>query len=156
MGLGVLDSMLGPTMHPPPMPEQASLFRSGVPLDSPLEDHSLWDLAFIALCQELSIFFLGEGAHPYLCNISALCHTHRHQNYCQVDMFSFWCILKPTDILFLSWGCLERSKSLPLRIYPNDDMDWAPMQLWRSGLPKVLKLDREDLMQPVQGFLEQD
>ena len=31
----------------PPMPEQAGLFRSGVPLDSPLEGHSLWDLALI-------------------------------------------------------------------------------------------------------------
>ena len=29
------------------MPEQASLFRSGVPLDSPLEGHLLWDLALI-------------------------------------------------------------------------------------------------------------
>ena len=29
------------------MPEQASLVRSGVPLDSLLEGHSLWDLALI-------------------------------------------------------------------------------------------------------------
>ena len=28
----------------PLMPEQAKLFRSGVPLDSLLEGHSLWDL----------------------------------------------------------------------------------------------------------------
>ena len=45
VGLGVLNSMLGPTFSP--MPEQASLFGSGVPLDSPLEGHSLWDLALI-------------------------------------------------------------------------------------------------------------
>ena len=32
----------------PLMPEQASLFRSGVPLDSPLKGHLLWDLALIA------------------------------------------------------------------------------------------------------------
>ena len=31
----------------PLMSEQASLFRSGVPLYSPLEGHSLWDLALI-------------------------------------------------------------------------------------------------------------
>ena len=31
----------------PPMPEPASLFKSGVPLYSPLEGHSLWDLALI-------------------------------------------------------------------------------------------------------------
>ena len=31
----------------PLMPEQASLFRSGVRLDSPLEGHSRWDLALI-------------------------------------------------------------------------------------------------------------
>ena len=30
------------------MPEQASLLRSGIPLDGPLEGHSLWDLASIA------------------------------------------------------------------------------------------------------------
>ena len=29
------------------MLEQASLFRSGVPLDSRLEGHSLWDLALV-------------------------------------------------------------------------------------------------------------
>ena len=29
------------------MPEQASLFRSGVPFHSPLERHLLWDLALI-------------------------------------------------------------------------------------------------------------
>ena len=29
------------------MPEQASLLRSGGPLDSPLVGHSLWDLALI-------------------------------------------------------------------------------------------------------------
>ena len=29
------------------MPEQASLFRSDVPLASPLEGHLLWDLALI-------------------------------------------------------------------------------------------------------------
>ena len=42
VGLGVLDSMLGPTFSP-----DASLFRSGFPFHSPLEGHSLWDLALI-------------------------------------------------------------------------------------------------------------
>ena len=37
------------------MPEQASLFRSGVPLDSPLEGHSLWDLALITPGSELAL-----------------------------------------------------------------------------------------------------
>ena len=31
----------------PPMPEKASLFRSGVPLYSPLQGHLLWNLALI-------------------------------------------------------------------------------------------------------------
>ena len=31
----------------PLMPEQASLFKTGIPLDSPLEGHLLWDLASI-------------------------------------------------------------------------------------------------------------
>ena len=31
----------------PLMPEHASLFRSGVPLDCPLKGHSLWDFALI-------------------------------------------------------------------------------------------------------------
>ena len=39
--------MLGPTS--PLMPEQASLFRSGVLLDSPLEGHSLWEDPHLAL-----------------------------------------------------------------------------------------------------------
>ena len=41
VGLEVLNSMLGPPF--PLMPEQASLCGPGVPLDSPLEGHSLWD-----------------------------------------------------------------------------------------------------------------
>ena len=45
VGLGVSGSMLPPPF--PLRPEQASLFGSGVPLDSPLEGHSLWDLALI-------------------------------------------------------------------------------------------------------------
>ena len=45
VGLGVHNSMLGPSC--PLMPEQASLFRSGVLLDSPLKGHSLWGLALI-------------------------------------------------------------------------------------------------------------
>lgn len=43
LGRGVHDSMLGPTF--PLMPEQASLFESGVPFDNLLEGHSLWDSA---------------------------------------------------------------------------------------------------------------
>ena len=40
------------------MPEQAiSLFRSGVPLDSPLEDDSLWDLALITPGSAMSYLF---------------------------------------------------------------------------------------------------
>ena len=37
----IIDSMLGPTgcAPSPLMPQQASLFRSGVPLDSPLKGH---------------------------------------------------------------------------------------------------------------------
>ena len=46
------------------MPEQASLFRTGVPLDSPLEGHSLWDLALItpgSARSYLSYFILPAG-----------------------------------------------------------------------------------------------
>ena len=47
------------------MPEQASLFRSGVPLNSPLEGHLLWDLAsnHAWLSQELSILFYFTELH---------------------------------------------------------------------------------------------
>ena len=43
----------------PLMPEQASLFRSGVPFDSLLEGHSLWDLALLTsgLAREISTLF---------------------------------------------------------------------------------------------------
>ena len=37
-----LDSMLGPAFSP-----DASLFRHGVPFDSPLQGHLLWDVALI-------------------------------------------------------------------------------------------------------------
>ena len=37
------------------MPEQASLVRSGVPLDTPVEGHLLWDLAWLS--QESYILF---------------------------------------------------------------------------------------------------
>ena len=42
VGLGVLASMLGPAC--PVMPEQASLFGSGVPFDISLEGHLRWGL----------------------------------------------------------------------------------------------------------------
>ena len=46
------------------MPEQASLFRCGVPLDSPLERHSLWDLALFTpdlVRSYLFIYFANLG-----------------------------------------------------------------------------------------------
>ena len=56
MGLRVLDSMLAPPS--PLMPEQASLFRSGVPLDSPPEGRLLWDLAFLTPgCARTYLFY---------------------------------------------------------------------------------------------------
>ena len=50
---------------PPPslMPKQASLFRYGVPLDSPLEGHfalhSLWDLASITPAEPGVVLFIS-------------------------------------------------------------------------------------------------
>ena len=42
------------------MPEQASLFRSGVPRDSPLKGHLLWDLALTTpgLARNYPIYFI--------------------------------------------------------------------------------------------------
>ena len=56
--------MLGPTS--PLMPEQASLFRSGVPVGAPLGGHSLWGLALITPGSARSYLFyfniiLGQG-----------------------------------------------------------------------------------------------
>ena len=48
------------------MPEQASLFRSGVPLDSALRSHPLWDLAWLG--QELPMFVLFQIA-SWSCNM---------------------------------------------------------------------------------------
>ena len=45
------------------MPEQARLFRSGVLLDSPLEGHSLWELALITpgLARSYLFYFIPNG-----------------------------------------------------------------------------------------------
>ena len=49
------------------MPEQASLLRSGVPLDSPLEGHSLWDLALIVPGLARSYLFYFMNSKFLLC-----------------------------------------------------------------------------------------
>ena len=56
VGLGVLESMLGPILPP-----DASLFGSGVPLDSPLEGNSLGGLSHVWLGQEVSMFSILSG-----------------------------------------------------------------------------------------------
>ena len=48
--------MLGPLLH---LPVQACLLRSGVPCDSPLEGHSMWYFASVALgCATRSFCFI--------------------------------------------------------------------------------------------------
>ena len=53
VGLGVSEDVLGPTF--PLMPGQACLPGSGVPHDSPLVGHSLWDFAHTWPCQDFFI-----------------------------------------------------------------------------------------------------
>ena len=60
VGLGVLDSMLGPTFS-----IDASLLGSGVSLDSPLEGHSLRHLASITpgLARNFLFYFIFDDAN---------------------------------------------------------------------------------------------
>ena len=55
VGLGVFDSMLGPTL--PLMPEQASLFISGAPLDGPLK---YLKGNFLRICATILDFSFGQ------------------------------------------------------------------------------------------------
>ena len=54
------------TAPSPLMPEQASLFRSGIPCDSPLNGHSLWGLTFITpgLARSYLFYFFNFYTAP--------------------------------------------------------------------------------------------
>ena len=61
VGLGVPEGMLGTPF--PSCPSRLAFYGSGVPRDSPLEGHSLWDFALITTGKARSSAFYFLARH---------------------------------------------------------------------------------------------